>query len=85
MTYEFDYDTEKVLNQYCLKKTFYRAEEDVYKRQEYEKYVLQPEGDFIYQFQQHTAYQLETDLDGDDQTIEAVSYTHLRLSAVHIP
>ena len=27
MTYEFDYDTEKVLNQYCLKKTFYRAEE----------------------------------------------------------
>ena len=37
---------------------------------EYEKYVLQPEGDFVYQFQQHTAYQLETDLDGDDQTIE---------------
>ena len=34
------------------------------------KYVLQPEGDFVYQFQQHTAYQLETDLDGDDQTIE---------------
>ena len=37
---------------------------------EYEKYVLQPEGDFVYQFQQHTAYQLETDLDGDDQTVE---------------
>lgn len=37
---------------------------------EYEKYVLQPEGDFVYQFQQHTAYQMETDLDGDDQTIE---------------
>ena len=28
------------------------------------------EGDFVYQFQQHTAYQMETDLDGDDQTIE---------------
>ena len=32
--------------------------------------MLQPEGDFVYQFQQHTAYQMETDLDGDDQTIE---------------
>ena len=41
---------------------------------EYEKYVLQPEGDFVYQFQQHTAYQLETDLDGDDQTIEVTMF-----------
>ena len=37
---------------------------------EYEKYVLQPEGDFVYQFQQHTAYELAVDLDGDDQTVE---------------
>ena len=37
---------------------------------EYEKYVLQPEGDFVYQIQQHTAYQLEADLDGNDQTVE---------------
>ena len=41
---------------------------------EYEKYVLQPEGDFVYQFQQHTAYQMETDLDGDDQTIEVTMF-----------
>lgn len=37
---------------------------------EYEKYVLQPEGDFVYHFQQHTAYQLDCDLDGNDQTVE---------------
>lgn len=37
---------------------------------EYEKYVLQPEGDFVYHFQQHTAYQLSCDLDGNDQTVE---------------
>ena len=37
---------------------------------EYEQYVLQPEGDFVYHFQQHTAYQLDVDLDGNDQTIE---------------
>ena len=41
---------------------------------EYEKYVLQPEGDFVYQFQQHTAYQIDTDLDGDDQTIEITMF-----------
>lgn len=37
---------------------------------EYEKYVLQPEGDFVYHFQQHTAYQLDADLDGDSETVE---------------
>lgn len=37
---------------------------------EFEKYVLQPEDDFVYHFQQHTAYQLDTDLDGDENTVE---------------
>ena len=41
---------------------------------EYEKYVLQPEGDFVYHFQQHTAYQLGCDLDGNDQTVEISMY-----------
>ena len=40
---------------------------------EYEKYVLQPEGDFDYHFQQHTAYQLDTDLDGDENTVVEIS------------
>lgn len=37
---------------------------------EYEQYVLQPEGDFNYHFQQHTAYQISADLDGNDETVE---------------
>lgn len=37
---------------------------------EYESYVLRPEGDFVYHFQQHTAYQMDTDMDGNDQTVE---------------
>ena len=37
---------------------------------EYESCVLQPEGDFVYHFQQHTAYQLSADLDGNPDTIE---------------
>lgn len=37
---------------------------------EFEKYVLQPEDDFVYHFQQHTAYQLDVDLDGDENTVE---------------
>ena len=41
---------------------------------DYEKYVLKADGDFIYQFQQHTAYQIDTDLDGDDQTIEITMF-----------
>lgn len=41
-----------------------------WKGTKFEKYVLQPEEDFVYHFEQHTAYQLETDLDGDPQTVE---------------
>lgn len=37
---------------------------------EYESLVLQPEGDFVYHFQQHTAYQLDQDMDGNDHTVE---------------
>ena len=33
-------------------------------------YVLRPEGDFHWQYQQHTAYQLKADLDGDPATVE---------------
>ena len=36
----------------------------------YEAYVLQPENEFVYHFQQHTAFQMETDLDNDTDTIE---------------
>ena len=52
---------------------------------EYEKYVLQPEGDFVYQFQQHTAYQLETDLDGDDQTIEVSMFDNHHVKKYESP
>ena len=41
---------------------------------DYEKYVLKADGDFIYQFQQHTAYQIDTDLDSDDQTVEITMF-----------
>lgn len=41
---------------------------------EYAQYVLQPEGDFVYHFQQHTAYQIDADLDGNDQTVEVTMF-----------
>lgn len=37
---------------------------------DFEEYVLQPEGDFTWFFQQHTTYQLDTDLDGNPNTVE---------------
>ncbi len=37
---------------------------------DFEKYVLDPEGDFAWQYQQHSSYQLEQDLDGDPETVE---------------
>ena len=36
----------------------------------FSEYVLSPEGDFHWQYQQHTAYQLEADLDGNPNTVE---------------
>ena len=41
---------------------------------EYESYVLQPEGEFVYHFQQHTAYEMEEDMDGNPDTIEISMY-----------
>lgn len=42
---------------------------------EYEKYVLKPEGDVSYQFQQHTSYQeKDIDADGDPDTITLVLF-----------
>lgn len=41
-----------------------------WKGTKFEKYVLQPEGDFVYHFEQHTAYQLEANLDKDPRTVE---------------
>lgn len=40
----------------------------------YEQYVLQPESDFVYHFQQHAAYQLGTDLDGNTDTKEILMF-----------
>ena len=36
----------------------------------FESYVLAPVGDFHWQYHQHTAYQLETDMDGNPDTVE---------------
>ena len=36
----------------------------------FEEYVLEPQGDFLWQYQQHSAYQLSADLDGDPGTVE---------------
>lgn len=41
---------------------------------EYESYVLQPEGEFVYHFQQHTAYEMEEDMDGNPDTYEISMY-----------
>lgn len=35
----------------------------------FEEYVLKPESEFFWHYQQHTAYQIEKDLDGDPDTI----------------
>lgn len=37
---------------------------------DFEKYVLEPQGDFTWHYQQHTAYQLSADLDGNADTVE---------------
>lgn len=36
----------------------------------FEEYVLEPEEDFLWQYQQHSAYQLSADLDGNPETVE---------------
>lgn len=37
---------------------------------DFEEYVLEPEGDFIYHFHQHSAYQITADLDSNADTVE---------------
>ena len=46
------------------------GEPELWKDTEYEEYVLQPEGDFVYQFYQHSAYYVDEDLDGNPETQE---------------
>ena len=36
----------------------------------YEKYVLTPDEDFMWHYRQHTVYQIDTDLDGNADTVE---------------
>ena len=43
---------------------------NLWKGTEFEQYVLQPEDDFVYQFYQHSVYQLTADLDGNPETQE---------------
>lgn len=43
---------------------------EIWEGTKFEKYVLEPEGDFIWHYRQHTVYQLETDLDNNPDTVE---------------
>ena len=45
------------------------ADPEFWKGTEFESYVLKPESDFYWHYQQHSVYQVEEDLDGDPQTI----------------
>lgn len=45
------------------------ADPQFWKGTEFEDYVLKPESDFYWHYQQHSVYQVEEDLDGDPQTI----------------
>ena len=46
------------------------GEPGLWKDTEFEQYVLQPEGDFVYQFYPHSIYYLDEDLDGNPETQE---------------
>lgn len=43
---------------------------EFYEGTDFEQYVLTPEGDFTWHFQQHSSYQLTADLDNDPDTVE---------------
>ncbi len=47
---------------------------------DFAEYVLQPEGDFNWHYQQHSAYQLSTDLDGNPDTVELSLFDNHYLS-----
>lgn len=43
---------------------------EFWKGSEFEKYVLKPQGDIVWHFQQHTVYQVDADLDNNPDTVE---------------
>lgn len=45
-----------------------------WKDTDFEEYVLTPQGDFDWHYQQHSVYEVETDLDQDPDTIQIIMY-----------
>ncbi len=50
------------------------SDPSIWEGTEYEKYVLQPEGDFNWHYQQHSVYEAGADLDGNPDTLEISLY-----------
>ncbi len=55
-----------------------------WKGTEYEKYVLKPEGDFDWHYQQHSVYAVKEDLDGDPGTVEISMFDNHNTAAVQL-
>lgn len=51
---------------------------EVFKGTKYEKYVLTPDSDFLWHYRQHTVYQIDTDLDGNPDTVEITMFDNHR-------
>lgn len=54
------------------------ANPEVFKGTKYEKYVLTPDLDFLWHYRQHTVYQIDTDLDGNPDTVEITMFDNHR-------
>ena len=54
------------------------ANPEVFKGTKYEKYVLTPDSDFLWHYRQHTIYQIDTDLDGNSDTVEITMFDNHR-------
>ena len=54
------------------------ANPEVFKGTKYEKYVLTPDSDFLWHNRQHTVYQIDTDLDGNPDTVEITMFDNHR-------
>lgn len=54
------------------------ANPEVFKGTKYEKYVLTPDSDFLWHYRQHTVYQIDTDLDGNSDTVEITMFDNHR-------
>ena len=54
------------------------ANPEVFKGTKYEKYVLIPDSDFLWHYRQHTVYQIDTDLDGNSDTVEITMFDNHR-------